>query len=260
MEFFIIARADEVSIKACEKLEEVLCANDWNINEQTPEIVFSIGGDGTLLDAFHKYEKQLEQVKFIGIHSGSLGFYTDWVLSEIDELITLLIAKKYEVSEFPLLEAEVIYKNKTDKYLALNEVTILNSHRTFFAEIYINDLLFETFRGTGLCASTPSGSTAYNKSLSGAVVHPSIKAFQLTEIASINNKVYRTIGSPLVLAEQHEITLKCLESAGSVFTYDQYAISNEIPHTVRLRLSKQTAKFARFKATPFWYRVKNAFI
>ena len=48
---------------------------------------------------------------------------------------------------------------------------------------------FERFRGDGLCVSTPTGSTAYNKSLGGAVVHPTLDVLQLTEVSSINNRV-----------------------------------------------------------------------
>ena len=51
--------------------------------------------------------------------------------------------------------------------------------------------------------STPSGSTAYNKALGGAIIHPSIEAIQIAEMASINNRVFRTVGSPLVLPKHH---------------------------------------------------------
>lgn len=67
-------------------------------------------------------------------------------------------------------------------------------------DVFIKDELFERFRGDGLSISTPTGSTAYNKSIGGAVLHPSINAFQLTEIASLNNRVFRTLGSPIVIA------------------------------------------------------------
>ena len=60
------------------------------------------------------------------------------------------------------------------------------------ADIIINHVPFERFRGDGVTVSTPTGSTAYNKSLGGAVLHPTIEALQLTEIASLNNRVYRT--------------------------------------------------------------------
>ena len=43
--------------------------------EKNPEVVITIGGDGTLLSAFHHYQKDLNNIRFVGIHTGHLGFY-----------------------------------------------------------------------------------------------------------------------------------------------------------------------------------------
>ena len=37
-------------------------------NDENPEIVISVGGDGTLLQAFHQYSHMLSQVAFVGAH------------------------------------------------------------------------------------------------------------------------------------------------------------------------------------------------
>ncbi|MDK6687817.1 NAD kinase, partial [Aerococcus sp. UMB8623] len=71
---------------------------------------------------------------------------------------------------------------------------------TMTCEVYIRDELFEVFRGDGLCVSTPTGSTGLNKSLGGAVVHPRLQTLQLTEIASLNNRVFRTLSSSMLIA------------------------------------------------------------
>ena len=47
-------------------------------DEQQPDVVITIGGDGTLISAFHHYEDRLSTIRFVGIHTGHLGFYTDW--------------------------------------------------------------------------------------------------------------------------------------------------------------------------------------
>ena len=62
------------------------------------------------------------------------------------------------------------------------------------ADIVINGVPFERFRGDGLTVSTPTGSTAYNKSLGGAVLHPTIEALQLTEIASLKQSCLSNAG------------------------------------------------------------------
>ena len=47
--------------------------------------------------------------------------------------------------------------------------------------------------------STPTGSTAYNKSVGGAIVDPNSVGFQLAEMASLNNRVFRTLAHRLFL-------------------------------------------------------------
>ena len=88
--------------------------------------------------------------------------------------------------------------------LLLNEATMKTENgSTLVVDVNIRGKHFERFRGDGLCISTPSGSTAYNKALGGALIHPSLEAMQIAEIASINNRVFRTVGSPLVLPKHH---------------------------------------------------------
>ncbi len=60
--------------------------------------------------------------------------------------------------------------------MALNESTVKSVEGTFVIDVEIRGEHFERFRGDGLCISTPSGSTAYNKALGGAIIHPSLKS------------------------------------------------------------------------------------
>lgn len=64
------------------------------LSKKDPDIVISIGGDGMLLSAFHTYEKILDKVRFVGIHTGHLGFYTDYRDFEVEKLIENLRADK----------------------------------------------------------------------------------------------------------------------------------------------------------------------
>src|SRR5699024_11871447 len=89
-------------------------------------------------------------------------------------------------------------------YLVLSDATIKSEYGlTLVVDVNICGKQFERFRGDGLCVSTPSCSTAYNKALGGALIHSSLEAMQIAEIASINNRVFRTVGSPLVLPKHH---------------------------------------------------------
>ena len=175
-------------------LEEKLISLGFIRDDDNPEYVFSLGGDGTMLDAVHKY-MHLDDVKFIGINYGKLGFYTDFVKDDLD-IADIVNNQNSKTEEFRLLELDV----NGNKHYALNEILVINPVRTQNIKVLVDDVELETFRGTGLVLSTPSGSTAYNKSLGGAILAPSIDGYQLTEMASINNRLYKTLSSSLVLS------------------------------------------------------------
>jgi len=264
MRFVIIAKKDERSQAAKEKITNALCAADFVYTAENPALVISIGGDGTLLEAFRLYDKQLNDVKFVGIHSGNLGFYTDWLLTEVDEFIAAVLTNEPTYESYPLLEATIIFEKSEEKFLALNEVTVADYRKTLALNINIDGRHFETFRGTGVSICTPSGSTGYNKALGGAVVHPSMQTFQLTEIASINNNVFRTIGSSIVLGQNEQIRLEPVEfKDGFIFIADLY--SSEMTHeriveAFEVGIAKEQIVFARYRSVDFWERVRRSFI
>lgn len=260
MRFTTVVRDDVNSKKAHDYIMENLCDSTHVFDQENPEIIITIGGDGTLLEAFQRYKESLEDVMFVGLHTGTLGFYADWIIEEIDEMIAAIRSEKYAVSEFPIVQFEIEGKCGFRRQVALNEFVITNTAKTLAIDVYINDVFFESFRGTGLCVSTPSGSTAYNKALHGAIIHPHIEAFQLAEIASINNNVYRTISSPIILAKNHILTFKITNSDGVTLTYDHLQDKFLDIKTITTKLSPQKIRFARYKKHGFWERVHNAFL
>ena len=214
------------------------------------------------MSAFHHYESKLEQVRFVGVHTGHLGFYTDWRDDEIDDLVVSLQSDNRQSVSYPLLEVCVKYADapKRTRYLALNESTLKRSTATMVTDVYIGGELFERFRGDGLCVSTPTGSTAYNKSLGGAVVHPELEALQIAEIGSINNRVFRTLSSPMLIAPNDWVTLRPTKGSDFILTIDSKAIHNRQICEVQYKVSKRRIYFAKYRHTHFWRRVQDAFI
>lgn len=231
------------------------------IDNEYPEVVISIGGDGTLLGAFQKYQKQLDKIRFVGVHTGHLGFYTDWREFEIDDLVDSLTHDHGQKVEYPVLETTIKYANGTSEVkLALNESMVKRLSGTIVADVYLGDIWFERFRGDGMAISTPTGSTAYNKAIGGAVLHPGLAAMQLAELASINNRVYRTLGSPLITAPDENIRIVPEDSEGLILTYDQGVISNRQVTEICYRIAEQKIAFAEYRHMQFWARVNESFI
>lgn len=263
MKYVITSKGDEKSnLLKLSMIAEFGAYEGMIYDEAEPEIVISIGGDGTLLAAFHDYQERLAETAFVGIHTGHLGFYADWRPHEAEQLVAKIAKGKFERVSYPLLKTTVYYNTgkKKDEYLALNESTVKSSGGPFVVDVVINSTQFERFRGDGLCMSTPSGTTAYNKSLGGALIHPSVKSMQLTEMASINNRVYRTIGSPLVFPTHHRVHLKPVDDRDFQISIDHLSILHRDVHEIIYEISDKEIHFARLRSFPFWRRVHDSFI
>ncbi|GAK00955.1 NAD+ kinase [Geomicrobium sediminis] len=262
MKYDVTSRGDDTSNEIAELIRKGLNEHQLQQDEQEPEIVISVGGDGTLLEAFHKHKHRLQHTCFVGVHTGHLGFYADWIPDEAEKLVIHIAKTPFQVVEYPLLEVTVRYHRagSSDRHLALNECTVKTTEGSLVCNVEIKGEVFETFRGDGLCISTPSGSTAYNKALGGAILHPSLASMQIAEMASINNRVYRTIGSPLVLPEHHTCLLKPLNDVSMQMTIDHYSLVNKDIESIQCRVSDEYVRFARFRPFPFWKRVKESFI
>lgn len=262
MNFAIMSKGDRKSDALKDRLQHILVDFGLNYNEENPELVISVGGDGTFLEAFHTYIDSLESTAFMGIHTGHLGFYADWVPEEAEKLIIEIAKNPFQVIEYPLLDVTIYPKSggKVDRFLALNECAIKTAEGSVVFDVNIKGELFETFRGDGLCISTPSGSTAYNKALGGAIIHPSLPSIQVTEMASINNRVFRTIGSPLILPKHHPCELVPVYDKSFLITVDHLSKEYDNVKSIECRVADEKIRFARFRPFPFWKRVHDSFI
>lgn len=252
------------SLKLKEELITKIKATDIRIvdENEAPDFIISIGGDGTLLSAFHEFKHYVNSTRFIGIHTGHLGFYTDWQNFELDEVIEGIRQSKGESVSYPLLKVEMtLTDNSTKNDLALNEFSVRSFKGTMVCEVYIKEHFFETFRGDGICISTPTGSTGLNKALGGAVIHPRLDAIQLTEMASVNNRVYRTLSSSMIIPRDEWFVLHLTDEEDDLsISIDNMSFNHMPVKMIRLQLAAERIRFASFRHMHFWDRVENSFI
>jgi Predicted sugar kinase len=258
----IVSSESPESEEVKKKLEEKIKTSPMMLSQKNPDIIVSIGGDGTLLQAVHQFERNIKSARFVGIHTGHLGFYTDYLSHELDELLEAIEQEDVTTSiSYPMLKVKAILADgQTFEKYALNESTIRRSTRTLVADVYISGFLFERFRGDGLSVSTPTGSTAYNKSVGGAVIHPSLVAMQMTEIASLNNRVYRTLGAPIVIDKEEKIILNLDKVLDYSLTIDrlEYKFTNLV--ALEYSLDGTRINFVGGRHSSFWERVQHSFI
>jgi len=138
-----------------------------------------IGGDGTLLGAVK--EAASAGVPLIGVNQGSLGYLTSFTPDEARVCFSDLLLGQYRVAERSLIECRS-GPNRRD--LALNDVLIkaeVNSQLVRL-EVRADGELVTDYFCDGLVFSTPTGSTAYNLSAGGPIIHPAAGVIAMTPI------------------------------------------------------------------------------
>ncbi len=138
-----------------------------------------IGGDGTLLGVAR--ESVREQVPIIGVNRGSLGFLTTFSADEVRGQFARVLAGEFRIDRRTMLACST---RPGSEDLALNDVLVkaeVNS-RLVRLEVFADGELVTDYTCDGLIFSTPTGSTAYNLSAGGPIVHPSAGVIAMTPI------------------------------------------------------------------------------
>ncbi|MBK5212080.1 MAG: NAD kinase [Flavobacteriaceae bacterium] len=173
--------------------------------DESFDLFFSIGGDGTILKAV-TFVADLG-IPIVGINTGRLGFLATIQKEEMTESLNQILEGEYSISERTLLTVETFPKSEEIQPLnfALNEVAVNRRNTTSMikVETYVNDKYLTSYWSDGLIVATPTGSTGYSLSCGGPVIDPSANNIVLTPIAPHNLNA-----RPLVIPDSSIITLK----------------------------------------------------
>ncbi len=253
MSFCVICRDKD---KSKEIKHELLDKINDTYDEINPDLVIAVGGDGTIIKAVHQYPNAV----IFGVHTGHLGFYAKYNVDDLDVLINDINNKEYNVEEVELLSINAKDDSNVILNKAINEISIVSPLRAMVLDVYIDAELLEHYKGTGLCISTPAGSTAFNKSLNGSIIESELKTIQLTEIAGINSNAYRTLSSPLVLNSNRVITLKSNNPINIFITVDYLSYEIKNFKEMVIKYNGEIAKMAYHNKESFIERLKRTFL
>jgi NAD+ kinase len=150
------------------------------------DLAIAVGGDGTLLHSASGLAEY--QVALLGVNMGRLGFLTDISPLDMIEAIGDILDGAYIEEKRTMLEVEVA----GEIFRAFNDVVIhkWNISRMIEYETYVDGQFVNIQRSDGFIVSTPTGSTAYNLSCGGPLVHPNMNASILAPICphSLSNR------------------------------------------------------------------------
>jgi NAD+ kinase len=151
----------------------------------TGDLLVVVGGDGSLLSA-SRLASQFN-IPIIGINRGQLGFLTDITPNDMLHQLHLILEGQYIEETRHLLRAR-LYDGKQEllESRALNDVVLSRGNSAYLVEfnVYIDEQFVTHYRADGLILSTPTGSTAYNLSAGGPILHPQLQAFTMVPMFS----------------------------------------------------------------------------
>jgi len=149
------------------------------------EIVFALGGDGTLLRAAELARPA--KAPLLGINLGKVGFLAEAEVGDLDRAVREVVARTYTVDERLTVDVTAecdgqVFANSW----ALNEVTVEKGAREKMLEVLVDvdGRSLSRYGCDGVVCATPTGSTAYAFSAGGPVVWPEVEALLLVPISA----------------------------------------------------------------------------
>jgi len=203
-----------------------------SLDQGAADCIFSLGGDGTLLDTITHVGKT--QIPILGINTGRLGFLTTTAKNSISESLDLLFGDQFTLESRSLIQLETTNALFGKNNFALNEFAILRKETSSMITVkcFLNDQYLNTYWADGLMVSTPTGSTGYSLSCGGPVVMPQTKNFIITPVSPHNLNV-----RPLVIPDDGELTFK-MESRETSVLISLDSRSETVPHDMEIKVRK----------------------
>ena len=155
-----------------------------DVIEPDQDMLLILGGDGTLLHVADQASRW--QIPVAGINLGDLGFLTEVATDERYSALEAILAGEAVIERRMMIQARrhVPGEEPSEWCYALNDVVLTKSNVDQLVQISVwaDDDYITTYKADGLIFSTPTGSTAYNLSAGGPIVHPALDGLLVTPI------------------------------------------------------------------------------
>ncbi len=217
------------------------------------DLMFSIGGDGTMLDAVPMIRDS--GMPILGINMGRLGFLSNIQKDEIDIAIRKVLQGAYHLEKRTLLELLSPCGVFDEVNFALNELSVIRypENSLLSIKVFVDDIYLNTYWGDGILLATPTGSTAYSLSAGGPIVAPTSRNFLITPIAAHNLTV-----RPIVIPDDSVIRIQ-VEGRERRFVFSMDSRIRTLDTSVELTVRK--APFCintmRMEGEDFFATIRN---
>ncbi|MDQ3532616.1 MAG: NAD(+)/NADH kinase [Actinomycetota bacterium] len=199
-----------------EELAAILFPRGMQVTEHDPDVVLSLGGDGTMLRAAQLAHSA--DVPLLGFNFGTLGYLTEVEPGHEKDALHTLLEGTYTIENRMMIACEGVHGCDVS-YVGLNEVLVERASRVRLVRlsVKVDGERLATFNGDGLVIATPTGSTAYAMSAGGPIVSPRAECLVVVPVAA-----HMMFSRPFVLAadEKVEITVEGDQGRGAEVSLD----------------------------------------
>lgn len=223
------------------------------LTEGKIDFLFSIGGDGTFIDAANLVGDS--NIPILGINTGRIGFLTHITPENFRSAYHDVKRNHFELEERTLLHIETDNNQTLPTHFALNDISLhpYSEEAIHAIHVWVNGEKVNTYWGDGIIVSTATGSTAYSLSCGGPILVPTAEAIVLTPIASHSLTV-----RPLVLPNNCEIAIK-VNSRKQQFILSMDSQRVVLSDSITLHITKEqfTIKTIRLSHTSFYSVIRE---
>lgn len=181
-----------------------------------PQFAIVLGGDGTILEVGRNFVGT--NTIIFGINFGRVGFLTAACQDDWREILADALERPYNYRKCLALSWEHICDRQTRAGVAVNDLVLSHGPvaRLVNLDIKIDDENLGLVRSDGLIFFSPLGSSGYNASAGGPILHPETDAFGMTAVCP-----FMTMLSPLVFPARTIFTVTlAVDSSECYMTVD----------------------------------------
>lgn len=226
----------------------VLCNLEYD--ENSPDLVVSFGGDGTLMRAARKYAPK--DALIAGVSLGKLCFLNGFGKDDWEAHLKTALTENGVISERRM----IIGSMNDRKMPALNDIVVHRGELMMARlKLYVNNTLVWDIMGDGVIVSTPTGSTAYNFSAGGPLMAAESNSLVVTPVAPFANGV-----KPIILNEKDSIMITSSCEDTYVITHDSEMLKENLrQHALTIKSAPYQANLLYPEGYNHWFRVRETF-
>jgi NAD+ kinase len=160
------------AVELAKELTEWLGTRDITVDDAEPDLVVSLGGDGTVLRAAR--EAHACDAPLLAVNLGHLGYLTEVEGGAAQEALERVFDGDFTIEERMMLACDTDPGTGPESFVGLNEVLVERSSRVRLVrlDVRVGGERLATFNADGIIVATPTGSTAYALSAGGPIVSP----------------------------------------------------------------------------------------